>query len=213
MLRCSPCVYMAPKTPLSVGSSLGTSWFRPHRGSLAILILGDQQSRPACGLPDQVPASVAPCSQRDLSSQPMIRPISCHIEELKPAPSAFGFGNDVGHETAPLELWMQFVCTPCMQLTPQSYSGKLSRGIAPDGPGEPPPPSRAVSRGGISSKLIASIRLSTRSSIESVTSHQAFIRSKGGRQARVLMVRFVTFDAGIGTAPVVPEMYPSFDIF
>jgi len=42
-------VYLVPKTPLMYGSSDGTSWLRPQRGSRLMLMLGDQQSSPTCG--------------------------------------------------------------------------------------------------------------------------------------------------------------------
>eukprot|EP00962_Isochrysis_galbana_P025746 scaffold7963_cov116-Isochrysis_galbana.AAC.10 len=102
-------VYIWPKRPLTVGSSEGTSWFRPHRGSRAMLMFGDQQSRPACGWPLHGIASRAPCSQSERSSRPMAEPMSRQSEALKVAPSEFGLGKDVGHlgssPTRPHVVW------------------------------------------------------------------------------------------------------------
>lgn len=61
-----------------------------------MLILGDQQSRPAWGLPDHDDASVSPSSQSARSSSPMIEPISWYIEAFHEAPRETGFGKLVG---------------------------------------------------------------------------------------------------------------------
>ena len=68
-------------------SRANRTWLRPHRGSRAMLTLGDQQSNPACGRPLQVDASVAPCSQRLRSSTPITEPIVFHMELLNEAPA------------------------------------------------------------------------------------------------------------------------------
>ena len=99
-----------------------------------------------------------------LNSRPIIAPISRNIVRLKEAPKAFGLGKLVGHTIFPCVLVPHVVWTPCMQFTPQSYSGKPIRLIFPAGPGLPPPPSLAVNNAGISSGFNRLIKLSTLSS-------------------------------------------------
>ena len=89
-----------------------------------------------------------------------------------------------------------------MQLTPQSYSGRPRRVTLPGGPGDPPPPSRAVISGGISSGFNKLMRLSTLSSIVSDVLQKGKWSVTPGRQARVF---FVESGDGPGVEAGVPD--------
>ena len=52
---------------------------------------------------------------------PMMVPISLNMLPLNDAPRAFGLGKLVGHRGLPSVPVPHEVCTPWMQLTPQSY--------------------------------------------------------------------------------------------
>ena len=97
-------------------------------------------------------SSPTPCSHRLRSSRPITSPIPRHTVLLNEAPSAFGFGYDVGQRPSAAQRdW-----TPWMQLPPQSYSGTPRRLMLPFGE------LRATSKVGFSSSVSREMRSSTR---------------------------------------------------
>jgi len=93
--------------------------------------------------------------------------------------------------TTPSADCTQHVCTPWMELTPQSYSGMPSRVMLSLGPGLPPPPCRAVSCGAMSDGSSREIRSLTRSASDSDVSQNGYV-SCGGWHARVATVTLVS---------------------
>ena len=171
-----------------------------------MLMFGLQQSSPAWGRPLHAFASVAPCNHKDRNSTPMIEPIFRNMDRLKVAPNELGLGKEEGHTMVPLVVVPHVVWTPWMQFTPQSYSGNPILEMLPGGPGDPPPPSRAVNKGGISSSFNKLIRFSTRSSIDRDTLQNGKESVFPGKQARVATV----FPGGNGGVVLgEPEVRPA----
>ena len=81
--------------------------------------------------------------------------------------------------------------------------------MLPGGPGEPPPPSRAVNNGGISSSFNKLIKFSTRASIERETLQNGKESVFPGKQARVATV----FPGGNGGVVLgEPEVRPALGV-
>lgn len=73
--------------------------------------------RPMCALPLHALASVAPARYNARTSVPMIAPMPLTRLMFHEAPSATGFGKEVGARM-PVEELMAEACTPCTQFKP-----------------------------------------------------------------------------------------------
>ena len=138
--RCVASTRADPYSPVRYGSSPGTSWARPHRGSRMRLMFGSRKKRPLfpfVGIPGTPPLPTSPSSLiawllRPRASVPIVRPTLRHNARSKLAPRPGPVGKEVGHPVVPSNL-VPFVpqplATPWVD-SPPCMLGRPSRSMA-----------------------------------------------------------------------------------